>query len=65
MKVLAVLALVLTAVLWYLYHKFFTVIYTNVLAGFIREVAVCFVLAVIIVGTLASALGFDFDSKEP
>ena len=43
----------------------FTVIYTNVLAGFIREVAVCFVLAVIIVETLASALGFDFDSKEP
>lgn len=64
MKVLAILTLALTGILYVLYHKLFTVIYTNVLAGFVREIAVCFVLAVIIVGTIASAFGFGTDSKE-
>lgn len=59
-----ILALVLTAVLMYLYHKFFTVVYVNALAGILREIVVCFVLAVIILGTIFKLLGIELDSKD-
>ena len=64
MKLLGILALILTVVLWYLYHKCFTVVYTNALAGIIREIAVCFVLSVVIVGTICSVLGIDPKSNR-
>ena len=59
-----IFVLVLTGVLMYLYHKCFTVVYVDALAGIVREIAVCFVLSVVIVGIIGSVLGLDFDSKE-
>lgn len=60
----AILVLVLTAVLLYLYHKIFTVVYVNALAGIIREIAVCFVLALVICSIIFNALGITADSKD-
>ena len=59
-----ILAIALTVVLMYLYHKLFTVVYVNALAGIIREIVVCFVLAVIILGTAFKLLGIELDSKD-
>ena len=58
-----ILVLILTGVLMYLYHKFFTVIYVNALAGILREIVVCFVLAVIILGTIYKLLGIELNSS--
>lgn len=60
----AILVLVLTAVLLYLYHKVFTVVYVNALAGIIREIAVCFVLALVILSIVFNALGIETSSKD-
>lgn len=54
---MGLLALILTAVLMYLYHKLFTVVYVNALAGILREIVVCFVLSVVILGMVSHALG--------
>ena len=54
---MGLLALILTAVLMYLYHKLFTVVYVNALAGILREIVVCFVLSVVILGMVSHVLG--------
>lgn len=54
---MVVLVLILTAVLWYLYHRIFTVIYVSALNGIIRELVVCFILSAVIVTTLMQILG--------
>ena len=59
-----ILALVLTAVLMYLYHKLFTVVYVNALAGILREIVVCFVLSLLILGGIFKLFGIELDSKD-
>lgn len=54
---MGIFVLILTAVLWYLYHKLFAVVYVNALSGIIRELAICFVLSLVIIATLMNILG--------
>lgn len=64
MNITGLLVLILAAVLWYLYHKLFTVVYTNALAGILREVVICLVLSVVILTVVFNALGIEVNSKK-
>ena len=58
-----ILVLILTGVLMYLYHKFFTVVYVNALSGIIREIVVCLILSALILSAVFKLFGIELDSK--
>ena len=49
---LLLLVLVITAALWFLYHKIFDVYYFDSVAGIAKELMVCFVLSFIVLAIL-------------
>lgn len=64
MNLMGALVFILAAVLWYLYHKLFTVVYVNALAGIIREIVICIALSIVILALICQAFGIDPASKK-
>ena len=53
---LLLLVLVITAALWFLYHKIFDVYYFDSVAGIAKELMVCFVLSFIVLAILYQSI---------